>query len=227
MFSARATDRRATRVPDASGLAAWWRAHWQRCVNIYLFLVFSGWAAWQARLAWLEGRFDWAEASFTLQNVIMVAMILIRRDHRAVEINPWRQAVALAAFLSGAFFMGAPATGGPAAAAAGQVIILVANVAGIVTLLNIGRSFGILIAFREVRSGGLYGIVRHPMYGTDILLRIGFVVGHCSAWTVTVFLLSSACYVQRALLEERFLSRQPEYLAYMQRVRYRFIPWVW
>ena len=93
-------------------------------------------------------------------------------------------------------------------------------------LLNLGRSFGILIAYREVKSRGLYGIIRHPMYATDILLRIGFTINHCTPFTVIAFIASTGCYVYRAILEERFLIQQPEYREYMHRVKYRFIPFV-
>ena len=100
------------------------------------------------------------------------------------------------------------------------------NTLGAITLLNLGRSFGILIAYREVKSGGLYSIVRHPMYGTDILLRIGFVISHFSWLTIFILVASSGCYVYRAILEERFLSKQPDYAEYMKKVKYRFIPYI-
>jgi protein-S-isoprenylcysteine O-methyltransferase Ste14 len=100
-------------------------------------------------------------------------------------------------------------------------------VLGAVCLLNLGRSFGILIALREVKTGGLYSVVRHPMYGTDILLRIGFLVSHLNWRTAAVFVLSTACYVYRAFLEERFLSQGAEYREYVRRVPYRFLPRVY
>jgi len=38
--------------------------------------------------------------------------------------------------------------------------------------------------------------------------------------------LAIACYVWRAILEERFLCQYPEYREYMKKVRYRFVPGV-
>jgi protein-S-isoprenylcysteine O-methyltransferase Ste14 len=130
------------------------------------------------------------------------------------------------AFCSGIFFIGQPATGGPLARRVSQGLIFSANVLGAVTLLNLGRSFGILIARRQIKTGGLYRLVRHPMYATDILLRVGFLASHFRWPPLALFSLSSACYVWRALLEERFLARAPEYREYMRRVRYRFMPGV-
>jgi protein-S-isoprenylcysteine O-methyltransferase Ste14 len=108
-----------------------------------------------------------------------------------------------------------------------QALLLIANLLGLVTLFNLGTSFGILIACRQVKTGGLYRYLRHPMYATDILLRIGYLIGHRTLLTVSLFVLSTACYVWRAILEERFLAAQgPAYRAYLARVRYRFIPGV-
>ena len=46
------------------------------------------------------------------------------------------------------------------------------------------------------------------------------------ALNLAVFVGSSAAYVYRALLEEKFLAKFEEYRAYVARVRYRFIPGV-
>lgn len=205
----------------------WFRAHRQRLFNVYLFAVFSGWVGWQTWRTWSEGRLDCVETSFAVQNMILVALLLLRNPHKAIDRSPLHQIVALVAFCSGAAFMGQPPTGSALAATVSRVIILCANVLGAACLLNLGRSFGILIALREVKTDGLYSLVRHPMYGTDILLRIGFIVSHLSWRTATLFVLSTGCYVYRAILEERFLSQDRAYREYMIRVPYRFLPGVY
>jgi protein-S-isoprenylcysteine O-methyltransferase Ste14 len=146
--------------------------------------------------------------------------------HRAMEKSLWSQIVAATAFFSGAAFMGQAPTGGPLALAVSESIMILSAALGIATVLSLGKSFGILIAVREVRSSGPYSLVRHPMYVTDILLRIGFTVNHFTAFTAVLLVLTSACYVYRALLEEKFLGRFPDYREYMARVRRRFIPLV-
>jgi protein-S-isoprenylcysteine O-methyltransferase Ste14 len=97
---------------------------------------------------------------------------------------------------------------------------------GALTVLNLGRSFGVLIAKRKIKTRGLYGFVRHPMYATDILLRVGYIVSHASATNIGIVIASTACYVYRAVQEEKFLSQWPEYREYMARVKHRFIPGV-
>lgn len=205
----------------------WLYANRQALFNIYLFVVFSGWVGWQTWRVWVEGRSSYVEIAFAVQNLILVALILLRAPHQALDLNPWHQTVALIAFCSGAAFVGQSTTGGAIAATASKAIILCSHVLGAACLLNLGRSFGILIALRKVKTGGLYSVVRHPMYGTDILLRVGFLVSHLNWKTAVFFILSSGCYVYRAILEERFLSQDAEYREYVRAVPYRFIPGVY
>ena len=106
-------------------------------------------------------------------------------------------------------------------------VIVLAMGLGILSFLSLGRSFGILIALREVKTGGLYKFIRHPMYFTDILWRGGMVLKNPCMLNLLIFVVSSACYIYRAALEERFLGLQPEYREYMQKVKYRFIPHVY
>jgi protein-S-isoprenylcysteine O-methyltransferase Ste14 len=164
-----------------------------------------------------------AELAFFLHNVVMLLFIMVRRAHVAVDGRPFRQAVAVIAFFSGMAFVPAR-TDNAVLLAAGHAVITVAMVLSTVTLLNLGRSFGILIAFREVKTGGLYHVIRHPMYATDILWRVGIVLTWPSLVNVLVFLASSAAYVYRAILEEEFLRQEDAYLAYMKQVKYRFVP---
>lgn len=203
-----------------------WARHGQRLVNVYFFTNILGFVAWQAWGLYAGAKLDFVEISFIAQNVVMAAMVLVRRDPFGVDRSLWHQTVALVAFFSGIAFIGQPQTGDGEAVTVAQVVILAANLLGIACLANLGKSFGVLIACRGVSTTGLYGLVRHPMYGSDILLRIGYVIGHFTPFTVAVLVLSSACYMYRAVLEERFLSQRDEYRTYMQRVRFRFIPFL-
>jgi protein-S-isoprenylcysteine O-methyltransferase Ste14 len=202
------------------------RANWQYLLNIYLFLNFLGWTLFQGYRLYTADRFYYSEVSFLVQNIVLTGIVIMRRPHRAIEKNIFSQLVATVAFFSGAAFMGQAPTGNHAAELSSEIIMIISNVLGIVTLLALGRSFGILIAVREVKSEGVYSIIRHPMYFTDILLRIGMVINHLNPFTAVMLVFSSLCYVYRAILEEKFLGRFQEYREYMARVRYRFIPYI-
>ena len=212
--------------PPASGWRQFLARHGQRLATLYFFANILGYVAWQTWKLYAAGQLDFIEVSFIVHNIIMAAVVLLRHEHFAFDRNIWHQLVALTAFFSGMAFIGQPRTATEAAMTASQIIILAANVFGMACLINLGKSFGVLIACRGIKTTGLYALVRHPMYGSDILLRIGYVFAHFTAFTVIALLLSSACYIYRALLEERFLAQQSEYQDYMRRVRYRFIPFL-
>jgi protein-S-isoprenylcysteine O-methyltransferase Ste14 len=81
---------------------------------------------------------------------------------------------------------------------------------------------------QQVVSTGVYGIVRHPMYlggvlmfaGAPLLLGSGF--GLLPGLALTVLLMV------RIRGEEDMLCRELEgYREYMQRVRYRLVPFLW
>jgi protein-S-isoprenylcysteine O-methyltransferase Ste14 len=195
-------------------------------LNIYLFINVIGFIGLNTYKLYRKGTLDYVDIGFIAQNLVLSGVILVRRKHQAFNQNWFHQLIAIIAFFSGIAFIGQSVTAQGAALVASRIIILTANIFGIMSLLNLGKSFGILIAFRKVKSNGLYSLVRHPMYATDILLRLGFVISHFNHLTAVLFVLSTSCYVYRAILEERFLIKQPEYKIYMDKVRYRFIPYL-
>ena len=75
---------------------------------------------------------------------------------------------------------------------------------------------------------GVYGLVRHPMYAGSILLMIGmplWLESYAAALSASVPIATLAL---RILIEEEFLKRELKgYEAYMKRVRYRLVPYVW
>jgi protein-S-isoprenylcysteine O-methyltransferase Ste14 len=195
-------------------------------LNLVLFGIFGVDAVKRVWRTTQAGTCDFVEISFAVQTAVMVFMILWRGRHRAVDPSLWNQAVALTAVFSGLLLTDLPAGNSDGIALVAKLTVFVANLLGIMTLLNLGRSFGFLIALREVRTTGLYGVIRHPMYFTDILLRVGYVLANVSAFNIAVFLFSSGAYVYRAILEERFLMQTPEYREFADRVQYRFLPGV-
>jgi protein-S-isoprenylcysteine O-methyltransferase Ste14 len=205
-------------------LSEFFKRNGQTLLNIYLSINFVAWTIWQSYV-WINAdTFGYIEISFTVQSLVLTALIVLRKQHQVVDTNIFNQIIALIAFCSGVAFIGQPLTDNSIVTNISKMIVFAANILGLITLFNLGRSFGILIAFREIKTQGLYRLVRHPMYGTDILLRIGMSISHFNTFTLTVFIVSTACYIYRALLEEQFLSHQPEYREYMKKVKYRFIP---
>jgi protein-S-isoprenylcysteine O-methyltransferase Ste14 len=194
--------------------------NWVVFIGIGRWLVVTAWDWYKAGELW-----DVVELTFLGHMVILLALIVIRTRHVGIDRNYFHQAIAVVAFFSGLAFVG-PKTAEPALVVSARAVALVALVLGILTQLNLGRSFGILIAQRKIKTRWLYGVIRHPMYFTDVLFKVGMLLKMPGWINLAVFLLSVACYVYRALLEEKFLSQSEEYREYMKRVKYRFIPGV-
>ena len=81
---------------------------------------------------------------------------------------------------------------------------------------------------QTVVSTGLYGIVRHPMYAVTLVLFLSMPLVLGSAPAFIVFLAYPFIIAKRIRNEEEVLSRElAGYCEYMQKVRWRLIPFVW
>jgi len=150
-----------------------WERHKHTIINWGTFLTIGPWIAWYTWDKWRRDELlEFVQLAFLAHNAIWLVILLIRRPHRAVDINAFHQCVALAAFYSGLAFSGERTRDGGLLLAA-TIVTGAAAVLGTLALLNLGRSFGILIAARRIRTDWLYSVVRHPMYLTDIVWRWG------------------------------------------------------
>ena len=81
---------------------------------------------------------------------------------------------------------------------------------------------------QKVIDTGLYGVVRHPMYMTTLLLFLAMPLVLGSVISFAVMLLYLPLIAKRIRNEEAVLESGLEgYAAYKQRVRYKVIPFVW
>ena len=81
---------------------------------------------------------------------------------------------------------------------------------------------------QPVASTGPYAYVRHPMYSGTLLLILPMPLALGSWWSVLLAVPFFPVLVWRILDEENFLRKDLQgYTEYMQRVRYRLVPWVW
>jgi len=199
--------------------------HWQTGLNLFLAGVFLHYGLTKRPQLGSGAGASFVEIAFYLHNIVFIGVVLFRQQHRSVEMRVIPQIVALTAFFSGMWFVQTP-DASPERLLGADIVTLLALLFGMGCLLNLGRSFGILIAIRTVRTTGIYGMIRHPMYLSDIVWRVGYLLKNSCTQNLVIFVLSGACYVIRAIMEENFLSQFPEYQEYKTRVRYRFIPGV-
>ena len=81
---------------------------------------------------------------------------------------------------------------------------------------------------QKVVDSGLYGIVRHPMYSTTLLLFLSMPIVLGSAWALIPFLAYPFIIGARIKHEENFLEKELDgYSEYKQKVKYRLIPLIW
>jgi protein-S-isoprenylcysteine O-methyltransferase Ste14 len=156
-------------------------------------------------------------------NTVFVALFISRRDATSISTSP---SVWLIAF-GGTFLplLMRPNAAGPFTMA-GDAIQFVGMLGIIASLLSLRRSFGIVPANRGIRTQGLYNVVRHPVYASELLTLGAFAIVSPSLWNVSLWFCEFALQLARAYAEERLLSKDPCYVQYRWRVKYRLIPLV-
>jgi protein-S-isoprenylcysteine O-methyltransferase Ste14 len=98
----------------------------------------------------------------------------------------------------------------------------------IIALLSLSRSFGLLPAYRGIKSSGLYSVVRHPLYTAYVISFIGYLINNPSVANAAVIAFGTAfLLVMRIHCEESLLLEYDDYSRYASRTRWRLIPAVW
>lgn len=122
-----------------------------------------------------------------------------------------------------------PSTGTVTRLAAGIVISVSGWALLFAGVVGLGRSltpFPRPSIHADLRMGGVYRIVRHPIYGGLMLVALGWsLLSSPAALAATAVLV--ALFEAKARLEESLLvARFPEYEMYRRRVKWRFVPGV-
>ena len=162
----------------------------------------------------------------TLLEAFTAFLFVVRRPPLATS----GRAIAWASAAIGAFAMlGARPVDHPDAGpfAAMEIVQLVGFAIVLVALGALGRSFGIVAANRGVKTAGLYSFVRHPAYTGYLVSYLGYVGESPSMRNVVLLVAGTAAQIVRISEEERMLSFDDAYRAYLARVRRRLIPFVY
>ena len=110
---------------------------------------------------------------------------------------------------------------------AGLVLVILAAGLSLVSLLTMGRLFGVRPALRGLVTRGPYELVRHPIYLSYVIADIGYNLQEWNSVTIALVLAGWASLVYRIKAEERLLSHHPGWQAYAASVRSRLLPGVW
>jgi len=109
----------------------------------------------------------------------------------------------------------------------GLALVTLAAGLSFLSLLAIRRRFGVRPALRGLVTSGPYRFVRHPMYLSYILGDIGYNLEEWNFVTVLLVLIGWASLVYRIYAEERVISQDAGWPAYLAQVRYRLFPGLW
>jgi protein-S-isoprenylcysteine O-methyltransferase Ste14 len=165
-------------------------------------------------------------AAFFAEQMWVVVAYLIRRPARAVSQRLGDWTLAFAGTFGGVLFR--PTGAHPAwGVNLGLGIQLLGLVLCVVSFLALGRSFGFAAADRGLVRRGPYALVRHPIYGSYLLLQAGYVIQSISVWNVMVMIVTTSCNIGRSYAEDRMLETNEEYGAYRAHVRWRLVPGIW
>jgi protein-S-isoprenylcysteine O-methyltransferase Ste14 len=111
--------------------------------------------------------------------------------------------------------------------AAGLVLVTLGAGLSLVSLLVMGRLFGVRPALRGLVTHGPYRLVRHPIYLSYVLADIGYNLQEWNSVTLLLVLIGWASLIYRIQAEERLLSQHAEWPAYVVLVPYRLFPGLW
>ena len=119
------------------------------------------------------------------------------------------------------------APGNPVWPKGGLVLVALAACLSLASILSLGRRFGVWPALRGLATRGPYRLVRHPMYLAYALADIGYNLQEWNFGTALLVMTGWVSLVLRIRAEERVLSQNPEWSAYVILVRYRLFPCLW
>src|SRR5262249_39367001 len=108
-----------------------------------------------------------------------------------------------------------------------DAIAMVSLITIIWARISLGRNIGLVPAQREIVDTGAYAFMRHPVYIAVLFAHLSFVLRAFSPLNALLMGLGVFWFIPvKSLVEEDFLRHDPQYAAYMQRVRARWVPFL-
>lgn len=113
----------------------------------------------------------------------------------------------------------------------GTVLTAAGLVMATLGLVHLGKAltpFPRPLEHASLRSGGVYALVRHPIYSGLLLSTVGWALWWLSAPGLAYAALVALFFDRKAAREEAWLEAKynEQYAAYRKRVR-KFLPWIY
>ena len=193
------------------------------------FLLFGVTSAELALLFVLTPTFTAVDWIYVAQHLVVLGIALTRRppaarDHSILSSSAVAVTYAYP-YAQVAYLRWTP--GEPGSLEGGLVLVMIGTSLSFVSLLSLGRRFGVRPAMRGLATKGPYRLVRHPLYLSYLLSDVGLNLQEWNVGTALMVTVGWASLVYRILAEERVLSHHPGWRAYAGQVRYRLFPSLW
>lgn len=111
----------------------------------------------------------------------------------------------------------------------GVLLVSAGTVVAVLAAFGLGSSLTAMPAPVErgrLRTDGVYGVVRHPMYTAVLLATLGWALVSSPRVLIPFALLAVVLDLKRQV-EERWLAEvYPDYAAYRMRVRWALVPYL-
>ena len=180
---------------------------------------------WQLYYRYRQNGFDPSRMVLAVYLLFLVVPMAFRRPPVRVTPNPLFWLLAFVATSWSMLITGITAVGRPLLPRSITVLIsLFGLVIVIIARVKLGRNIGFVPAQRRIVTGGIYDVVRHPIYAGGFVAIFSLMLRSYSPLNVVLFSIGIVLFMIKSVVEENFLRADPEYAAYMQRVRWRWIP---
>jgi protein-S-isoprenylcysteine O-methyltransferase Ste14 len=170
----------------------------------------------------------WAVAGYSLLKTGVVAafsvFVLVRQPSRRPSRDPVAFAACATAIVAVVLLRGPSDSAGTALVLAGELVTLVSFGWLLVSVLALGRCFGVLPEVRGLVTHGPYRLIRHPLYLGELGACAGLVLASPTFWNLGVAGAFAFAQTTRMRLEERaLLAEFSEYADYAARTP-RLVP---
>ena len=172
-------------------------------------------------LAFLRGG-DWSYLLFCAAETLAALFFIVRSAPVSVSTDAGDWLLAIGATFAPFFFAPSDLTIWPGA----RYLLAIGSLLQMAGLLSLNRSFGLVAAQRDIKTGGLYRVVRHPVYASYLISSSAYLLTNASPMNGAVYVLAMLMLVARLLREERFLATDVRYRMYMRQVKYRLLPFI-